>query len=109
MRKELSDKLEKELAEVELELKRTNEFLSEKALAGESRIRNQRIAIICITIVMLASLIANVLMFREISRYRKVAETTVEETYDINQNAGDNGTINNVDGDQYNDDSVHNE
>ena len=106
----MEEELIKRLSEVERNVEMTNEFLNSKSLRNDSRIKNQKIAIICITIVAILSLIVNCLMFYHVSKnVGYTEENTYREEYNIDQDTNDGGTINNVDGNQYNDSATHNE
>ena len=104
-----NDELENTLDRVEKNLEITNAFISNRIANDESKIKNQRLIIICLTVFMIVSILANAFMVYQLSQYQKVTETSTYEKFEIEQNTGNQGNISNVKGNQYNDDSTHNE
>lgn len=105
---ELFDKISK----LETHVKRTEEFIQTKTLVDEKKIKHKNLIIICMTILLALSMIMNGFTIHELSKYEKVTTTTTEEIYDIDnskQEINGDGTINNVEGNQYNDNATHND
>jgi hypothetical protein len=99
--KELCDKIK----ELEKDFSAISDYVENKTSKNDKKVKTQRIVIICITVLLICSLLLNAFTIHEMRSYEKVEEE-VTETYDIDQNANDDGSI--INGNQYNS-STHNE
>jgi hypothetical protein len=100
---ELYDRIEK----LENGYQKTSEFFELKISNNNKKINNQKIIIVCITIVLIVSLLLNAFTIYELNQYEYVEETT--ENYEIEQETNDDSQINNINGNQYNDNAIHND
>lgn len=88
------------------EFDKTNDFFEDRLLKSTKQIKTQKLIIICITIVTIVSMLVNFFTIKELVSYKR--EDCIVETYKQNID-GENNTLNNIKGNQYNDNAIHNE
>lgn len=113
MTKHTEQELKEQISNLEEVLSQTNSFFTSKVLIDEKKMKVQKYIIIAITIILTLSIFGNIYCVHEMSKFQLVEDTTeTTETYEIKQRVdGENSQINNnnVQGNQYNDNAIHNE